>query len=161
MRVKVGYRTASKECYNKFCKDNPDIKLTPEEYTEILYTYAYMFRDYILETGEKIKMMWGFGYFSVNKAKTRKYSSKVDAEGKPYIALPIDWVKTKKEGKRIYNFNYHTNGFKFRWLWFRTTAYFYKSEIWNFKPSRLSSRTLGAYLNKKSAEYQDVYHEWV
>ena len=104
-------------------------------------------------------MQWGIGCFSINKKKTRKYRNNKD--GKRVIALPVDWSKTKKGEKAIYNFNYHTEGYKFRWIWFNDTAYFMKSDIWNFRPSRLSSRAIAdRLLRRKDKNYSDIYHEW-
>lgn len=160
MRVPVEYRSASVECYRDFCKQNPQIRITAQQYFSVIRTYNNMFRDYILETGEKVKMPWGIGYFSINKKKTRKYGTNKNT-GERVLALPIDWKKTRAAGKRIFNFNYHTDGYKFRWLWFNDSAYFLKSDIWNFKASRESSRSLADYLlRKKDVNYADIYQEW-
>ena len=43
----------------------------------------------------------------------------VTVDGKDRVALPIDWQKTKERGKVIYNFNYHTDGYFFGWMWFK------------------------------------------
>lgn len=159
MRVSVEWRSASVPCYEDFCTKYPDIKISCKQYCDIIRTYNVMFRDYILETGEKVKMPQGIGYFSVNKKKTLKYGT--NNKGERVIRLPIDWVKSKKEGKYIYNFNYHTEGYKFRWLWFNDTAYFIKSDIWVFKPSRFTSRALAdKLLRSKDKNYADIYREW-
>ena len=39
------------------------------------------------------------------------------------------------------------------------TARFKNSDLWYFKPSRLTSRLLSHYL-KTSDKYQHIYHEW-
>lgn len=160
MRVPVEYRTASVSCYKDFCRKHPDIEITAKQYANVVRTYNTMFRDYILETGEKTKMPWGIGYFSVNKKKTKKWGINPHT-GERALALPIDWKKTKENGKLIRNFNYHTEGYAFRWVWFSDTAYFYKADIWNFKPSRTSSRALADKLIRaKNMNYADLYHEW-
>lgn len=156
-RVAVEYRSASKEAYNKFCKDTPEVKLTYKQFSEIIHTYNSLFRDYILETGEKAKLPWGIGFFSINKKKMRRHR---DWDGKRYMTLPIDWKKTKAAGKRVYNFNYHTDGYKYRWIWFTDSAYFHYSALWNFMPSRDSSRAIAAYINKPEGNFANVYHEW-
>lgn len=159
-RVPVEYRSASKDCYKDFCKKYPQIKITAQQYYNIIRTYNIMFRDYILETGDKAKMPWGIGTFSINKKKTRKYGTNWKT-GERVLALPIDWKKTREAGKHIYNFNYHTEGYKFRWLWFNDSAYFLKSDVWNFIPSRESSRALAdKLLRSKDTNYSDIYHEW-
>jgi hypothetical protein len=159
MRVQVEWRSASIQCHEDFCKKYPDIKLTAKQYGEIIRTYNIMFRDYILETGEKAKMPQGIGQFSINKKKTRKYG--MNDKGERVIRLPVDWVKTRKAGKYIYNFNYHTEGYKFRWIWFEHSAYFLKSDIWVFRPSRGTSRAIAdKLLRDTSKNYADIYHEW-
>lgn len=157
MRTKIDWRSSSKDSYNNFCKKYSSIKLTYDEWRNILYTYNESFKEYILETGEKVKLPFGFGEFSINKKKRRKLKNDVD--GKEFVNLPIDWQKTKEKGKVIYNFNYHTEGYFFGWMWFKNTARFKNSDLWYFKPSRLTSRLLSHYL-KTNDKYQYIYNEW-
>lgn len=156
-RTKVDWRSGSKENYLDFCKKHPTISLTYEEWRNIIYSYNDMFRMYIMETGEKVKLPFGIGVFSINKKKRKKLIVK---GGKEYINLPIDWKKTKEKGKRIYNFNYHTNGYFFGWFWFKETALFKQSNLWFFKPCRTTSRLLNHYL-KTDEKYQHIYKEWI
>ena len=156
MRTKIDWRSSSKDNYNQFCKKHPSIQLTYDQWRNILYTYNESFKEYILETGYKAKLPYGFGEFSINKKKRRKLKL---ADGKEFVNLPIDWQKTKEKGKVIYNFNYHTEGFFFGWMWFKQTARFKNSDLWYFKPSRLTSRLLSHYL-KTNDKYQHIYKEW-
>ena len=157
MRTKIDWRSSSKENYNQFCKKHPSIKLTYDEWRNILYTFNELFKEYILETGDKAKLPYGFGEFSINKKKRRRLKNSVD--GKEFVNLPIDWQKTKEKGKIIYNFNYHTEGYFFGWMWFKQTARFKNSDLWYFKPSRLTSRLLSHYI-KTNDKYQNIYREW-
>lgn len=155
MRVKVDWRSASVENYKNFCKKHPSIKLTFDEWRNIIYSFNEAFRNYILETGERAKLPFGFGEFSVNKKKRRKMKGLRDE----FINLPIDWKKTKEKGKYIYNFNYHTEGYFFGWLWFKETSRLRHTKLWYFKPSRVTSRMLSHYI-KTDEKYQHMYHEW-
>lgn len=157
MRTKIDWRSSSKENYNSFCKNNPSIKLTYDEWRNILYTFNECFKEYILETGDRAKLPYGFGEFSINKKKRRKLKNSID--GKEFVNLPIDWQKTKEKGKIIYNFNYHTEGYFFGWMWFKNTARFKNADLWYFKPSRLTSRLLSHYI-KTNDKYQNIYREW-
>lgn len=157
MRTKIDWRSSSKDNYNQFCKKHQSIKLTFDEWRNILYTYNESFKEYILETGDKAKLPYGFGEFSINKKKRRRLKNNID--GKEFVNLPIDWQKTKEKGKVIYNFNYHTEGYFFGWMWFKQSARFKNSDLWYFKPSRLTSRLLSHYL-KTNDKYQHLYHEW-
>lgn len=156
-RVKVDWRSASKENYIAFCKKHPDIHVSFDEWKNIIYQFNESFRNYILETGKKERLPHGFGEFSINKKKRRKM--KVTPEGAEHINLPIDWVKTKAKGKVIYNFNYHTEGYFFGWMWFKSSARLKGLDFWYFKPSRTTSRMLAHYL-KTNEKYQHIYNQW-
>ena len=155
MRVKIDWRSASRENYKSFCKKHPSIKLSFDEWKNIVYTFNEEFKDYILETGEKAKLPFGFGEFSVNKKKRRKKKGLNDE----FVNLPVDWKKTKEKGKIIYNFNYHTEGYFFGWMWFKETARLRNTELWYFKPCRSTSRLLSHYINTNE-KYQHLYREW-
>lgn len=155
-RVKIDWRSSSKDNYKNFCKKHPLLKLTFDEWRNIIYSFNEAFKNYILETGEKAKLPLGFGEFSINKKKRKKFK-KVD--GVDVINLPIDWQKSKEKGKRIYNFNYHTEGYFFGWMWFRETARLKHTNLWYFKPTRTTSRLLSHYI-KTDEKYQHIYREW-
>lgn len=155
-RVKIDWRSSSKDNYKNFCKKHPLLKLTFDEWRNIIYSFNEAFKNYILETGEKAKLPLGFGEFSINKKKRKKFK-KVD--GVDVINLPIDWQKSKEKGKRIYNFNYHTEGYFFGWMWFRDTARLKHTNLWYFKPTRTTSRLLSHYI-KTDEKYQHIYREW-
>ena len=155
MRVKVDWRSASRENYNNFCKLHPSMKLTFDEWRNIIYSFNDSFKNYILETGEKAKLPFGFGEFSINKKKRRKRKGLNDE----FLNLPIDWQKTREKGKRIYNFNFHTEGFLFGWMWFKQSARIKNSDLWYFKASRVTSRLLSHYI-KTDDKYQHMYNEW-
>ena len=156
MRVKVDWRSASKENYNNFCKKHPSIKLSFDEWRQIIYTFTDGYKEYLLETGERARLPFGFGEFAINKKKRKKIKKN---NGREFINLPVDWKKTKEKGKIIYNFNYHTEGYFFGWMWFKETARLKYLELWYFKPSRVTSRLLSHYL-KTNEKYQHLYHEW-
>ena len=156
MRVSVDWRSGSKENYHAFCKKYPSIKLTFDEWKNILYTFNESFKTYILETGEKARLPFGFGEFSISKKKRRKIKG---VNGQEFINLPIDWKKTKEKGKYIYNFNYHTEGFFFGWKWFKESTRLKHSYLWFFKPSRVTSRLLSHYI-KTDEKYQHLYKQW-
>jgi hypothetical protein len=156
MRVKCDYRQASRETYNRWKSSHPNSTITFLEYQNIIYTFNYNFRDYILESGNKAKMPWGFGDFAIAKNKRKKLRK--TKEGKDVINLAIDWKKTRAAGKHIYHMNFHTEGYSFKWKWFIKTARFYQAEIWTFKPSRVTSRLLKHYITER--HLQNKYKEW-
>jgi hypothetical protein len=155
MRVKVDWRMASKATYRQFCEENPEIKLSYVEFQNIIYSFNEGFRDYLMETGMKGKLPWGFGDFAVTKRKPR--IKKILEDGSEIISLPVDWKKTREAGKKIYHLNSHTEGFKFSIKWFLDSRRFKYSEIWTFKPSRTTSRLIRHYIQQG---HQHRYYEW-
>jgi nucleoid DNA-binding protein len=155
-RVKVDWRSSSKDNYKNFCKKNSLIQITFDEWRNIIYSFSDAFKNYILESGDKAKLPYGFGEFSINKKKRKRYKM---VDGKEVINLPIDWQKSKEKGKRIYNFNYHTEGYFFGWMWFKESTKFRNVDLWYFKPSRNTSRLLSHYI-KTDDKYQHIYNEW-
>ena len=155
-RTKVDWRSASKDNYNDFCRRHPSVELTFDEWRNIIYTFTNMFREHILETGERAKLPFGFGEFSINKKKRRKMKG---VDGKEFVNLPVDWKRTKEKGKIIYNFNFHTEGYFFGWMWFKSTVRLKNTDLWYFKPSRTTSRLLAHYV-KVNDKYQHLYHSW-
>jgi hypothetical protein len=156
-RVKVSYRTVSREVYDRFCVANPDVKLSFDKWLEIIYTFNYNFRDHILETGDRCKLPWGLGTFSISKKKTIRT---VIYNGKEFTVMAVDWAKTKKVGKKIYHLNSHTDNYRYKWRWFVKDARIYLADIWIFKPSRVSSRKLAEYLKRPNSHYPQIYREW-
>jgi nucleoid DNA-binding protein len=152
-RVKVDWRSSSKDNYKNFCKKNPSIQISFDDWRNIIYSFNEYFKNYILETGEKARLPLGFGEFSINKKKRKRT---VTIDGKEKITLPIDWQKTKEKGKVIYNFNYHTEGYFFGWVWFKETTRIRLVDLWYFKPTRTTSRLLSHYL-KTDDKYQYIY----
>ena len=120
MRTAVEWRSSSKSNYEDFCKKHPSIKLTYDEWKNVIYTFSEKFKEYILETGEKAKLPLGLGEFSIVKKKRKKI--KKDKDGREFINLPVDWKKTREKGKIIYNFNYDTEGYFFGWVWFKRST---------------------------------------
>lgn len=157
MRTPVDYRSAGKNSYNSFCKKHPEINISFDLWRNLVYGFNEEFKLYILETGEKAKLPGGIGDFSINKKKRKRI--KVAPDGREFINLPVDWKKTKEKGKIIYNFNYHTEGYYFGWVWFKKTARFRNSDLWYFKPTRTTSRLLGHYIMADN-KYQHLYNTW-
>lgn len=155
-RVAVDWRSASKDNYKDFCKTYPSLSLSYDEWRNILYGFNDSFKEYLLETGDKARLPMGFGEFGIKKKKRVKTKKTGDKE---YVNLPIDWKRSKEKGKVIYNFNFHTEGYFFGWMWFKKTARFKHSDIWYFKPCRNTSRLLSHYL-KIDDHYQHLYKEW-
>lgn len=157
-RPKIGFRTASKEAYAKFCNENPTVTLSFEDYKKILYTFNENLMNHLLETGDKTKFPYGLGELVISKYKPIKYVKGKD--GKERINLSVDWVETKKAGKYVYLLNTHTEGYKYCWMWRWWQSRLKYAFIWKFSVSRSHSRKLSAYLKKANSPYRDIYKEY-
>lgn len=155
MRSHVDWRSASKDNYKDFCKKNPTISISYNDWKTIIYLYNEWFRDQILETGQKMRFPGGIGDFSINKKKRRKLKGHNDE----FVNLSVDWKKTREKGKIIYNFNYHSEGYFFGWMWFEESARFKYSNLFYFKPCRVTSRKISEYIFKDQ-RYQHLYQQW-
>lgn len=157
------------ECYKKFKKEHPEYKkLTFEQFKKVIRTYNTMIMEYVLETGKEFKLPFGFGTLTINKKKQTVFFEK---DGKKRIILAVDWKTTKQLWKDdpesaqikklVYLTNPHSEGYRFKWIWFPKSARFTMSELWTFQPSRKSSRTLAQKLkdSSRSTFYQSLYQE--
>ena len=154
MRNKIDYRTASKAAYTNFCNKNTSVTISYEDWKSVIYGFNELFKIYALETGDDVRLPHGFGDFRIKKKKRKK---RVGLEGE-FNNLPIDWKKSKEKGKKIYNFNFHTEGYFFGWVWNKNSTRLANSNMWYFKACRVTSRLLAHYL-KADAKYQHIYRE--
>lgn len=154
-RNKVDYRMAGRENYKVWKAEDPTHTLSYTEWANIIYTFNYNFRDYLLETGYKASLPWGCGWYAISKRRMKNFKQ---VQGETKVGLPIDWGRWREDGKIVYMLNSHTEGFRFKWRWFITESRFSHPEIWVFKPYRVTSRMLTHYLRQE--EYQFKYQEW-
>lgn len=157
------YRSASKENYNRFHLENPTIKITFKEYEAIIRTWNKKFAIHCLETGDKIMFPFGFGPIAVNRKKTERYF--VDKDGIEHIILPVDWPATlddkeNPEHKKIYIMNFHTEGYRFNWFWFKNESKLRMSDVWVFQPAKSLKNLLTTYLTNPTTKYYQRYREW-
>lgn len=157
-RIFKEYRMTSRENYTLFCEENPEIKLSFVEWQNVIYGFNEGFRDYILETGEQAKLPYGFGNFCITKKKRKRLFTNRET-GEQFINLPVDWKKTREAGEKVFHFNSHTEGYTFKLFWSRSSARFLYSEVWSFKPLRITSRLITHYIKidpNNQHKYQDA-----
>lgn len=157
-RPSIQYRTSSKKAFKNFKEAHPRIDITYDQFDSIIRTCNEMIMEYVMETGEKFRLPHGFGDISIHKWKPKRKRYRPD--GKIINNLPIDWVKTMQTGKRVLQLNFHTGGYKFRWVWFISTAKFKHSNIFSFKANRSASRKLAKYLKIPNSPYVQIYRSW-
>jgi len=131
---------------NYFKKSEFKRKLTKPEYLKLLNG----FNDFIMESilnGETVYLPGKLGAIQV---VGKKRNIKVNDWG--ISGLSINWVETKKlwescekskqQQKKIYNFNEHSNGIGYRFMWSRTAVTLGNKYFYTYCPNRESKREL-------------------
>ena len=158
MPYTVEYRSGSTEAYRKFKSANPDIRIGIVKWRAITRDFNELFAEYLLQTGEREKLSHGMGSFSISKKKTVKI---INHRNGSHISLPVDWVQSKKLGKKIYMMNSHSDGFRCKWKWFREESTIKLPQIWMFKAIRPRSRDIARYLKDiDGAVYLERWKQW-
>lgn len=158
MRPVYDSRTGSQQTWKRF-KELKQVNIPFEDYLKILHTFGELLMVHLLETGDRVRLPWGLGYFGVNKKKRKRIV--IDVAGKKGFNLPVDWKTSKEVGKIVYHMNFHTDGYTYHWAWFPASSKIKGAHIWKVEPLRVFSRTLAAYLKKPDSPYKNLYKEWL
>lgn len=152
------WRSASRENYKEFKKSHPKTSITFTDFHNIIYTWNGLFMKEVMETGEKIKIPHGMGPICITKYRPKSY---IDKDGNIKINLAVDWVKTREEGKVIYNLNHHSDGYKYYFNWAAQDSYLKAPKMWSLKVARKHSRKLASIIKDASSNLKDKYKQWV
>lgn len=159
-RYTASLRTASRDCWLEFRKTYPSIEITYEEYKNIIYTDNANRMFHVLETGEELPLPYGFGKISIQRKKTIPTYTDTKT-GYTHIILPVDWKKTKETGKKVYFYNDHTEGWRFKWVWFKHSSTGLKmKDVWSFKVAREWSEQLNKFVTREDKKYLFTYTEY-
>lgn len=164
-RPKSEYRTGSKESFQKFRKSYPEIKITLDQFVAILHSHALHLTEYILETGELVKMPFGLGTLTI--AKYKKSKERYTQTGKTFTNLPPDWSKTlqlwreceecKAKKQLVFHLNSHTQGYYYYWRWNINKVTIRAPYLWTFSLNREHGRKLKDYLLQPNSHYKEIY----
>jgi hypothetical protein len=98
-----------KDMYAEYIKDKEvgsPYYVSYKEYVDICSLFYKGISKLIIDEGVRFKLPFALGEVFILKRK-------IKANNK----MPIDWVLSVQEGKRIYNFNEHTGGFGYKFFW--------------------------------------------
>lgn len=157
-RPKLEFRSASKESYKQFLKEAPEFKITFKQYQEGIREINHQYIIYCLESGNPVKLPYGLGVLAVNRKKGKKIFK--DQDGNKHICLAVNWAETKKEGKKIYHLNEHSDGYHCNWYWIKSLSKIRIKEIWSFKIAKINSQLLKTYCFDPDIKYYLKYHEY-
>lgn len=141
-------------------KDCP-VEMDKQEYVKIVKGFMKFIMDKVHD-GETVTLPASLGQLEIIGQKRRVT---VDDDGKIY-GLPINWVKTlklwdenfeaKKEKKKVYQFNEHSRGIRYRFAWTkqRIPMGFYSKKPYFFSASRKNKRRLWKSISEDHKEYR-------
>lgn len=143
-----------RDFFDSFKEKHPDIDISPETYYKILNTGGQVMADAIIDDGE-IKFANRIGVLTIRKFRPKgKGSSFMSAELMPAI---YNSGESRKQKKMIFQFNDHTGGFVYRFLWSKLTCkMIIDKHMWKFIPIRSIKRRLAAGLKAGVLDYPIV-----
>lgn len=137
----------------KLYRDKGNKAVNCKDYLKIVNSLMKYIFEKTLE-GYEVKL---FNRTGSLKIVGKKEKPKLDENGE-IIGLAPDWVKTKKlwetdpkakeERQRVYHFNEHTNGIRYRMAWSRKGILAKYKEYYSFKLMRANKRAI----NKKALD---------
>lgn len=157
-RPKIQFRSASKETYNIFIKENPELKLTYKQYDMCIREINHQYVLHCLETGNAVKLPYGLGVLAVNRKKGKK--TFIDEKGTKHICIAINWNETNKLKRKVYHFNEHTDGYHCNWYWIKSLSKIRIVSMWSFKIAKINSQLLKTYCFDSEKKYYLRYHEY-
>lgn len=133
-----------KDMYEEYISDKDEDSpyyVTYKEYVDICSLFYKTISKLIIDESIHFKLPFAMGEIYVIKRK-------IKADNK----MPIDWVLSVKEGKRIYNFNEHTAGFGYKFFW--TKPYHIKNKfLYRLIFTRSNKRGLAKAIKQQHKDY--------
>ena len=120
------------------------------KFKEILSDYFMMASEKALTENTSIKLFGKFGKIEILKNKPVFYKES------GAIGLPVDWVASKKAGKKVYYTNDDRDGYVYKWKWTKSIKWVKGISWYKFVPTRHNKRTLTKILQNKSIDFFEV-----
>ena len=153
-------QTDSRKCYDKFIERHPQYKgrVSFQEYRKSIHSINTYYRNFLLNTGSMMHIPNGLGNMIIQRNKRKTH---IDPEtGKLVVKAPIDWIKSKAEGKYIYILNAETGGYTFRYRWFNKDCRIPHSNIWEMIMTKESKNALRDKIIDPEGNYQSLYKDF-
>lgn len=146
--------------YN-FYSRKTDKPVQKSSYLKLIREYNKFLMDHVLD-GHEVVFPHGLGSLQVSG---KKIEIKFTPEGRP-LNLPPDWRLTKKlwdsneEAKKnkqlVYHSNPHTNGIRYKFIWFKDRYKIENKMIFSLKVSKIARNKLAERIIA-GKEYKVVY----
>jgi hypothetical protein len=131
--------------YKDYIKDIPidsTYYVTYNEYAKIVGLFYKEVSSKIINEGELFRMPFRLGDTYIEKKK-------LDYNNRP----PIDWQMTTQHGKVIYNFNEHSDGYKYEMKWSKLTSIFHNLYLYRLVYTRTNKRKVAKCIKEKTIDY--------
>lgn len=138
MRI-TGSKTL-KEAYKYYTEDIPETSpffVDYKTYRDICQEFNKSICKYILEESGEFQLPYRLG--SLRIKKTKMDYDKINH-------MRPDWKKTKEVGKTVYHLNDHTDGYRYRWAWNKSSVVTVGKKLYSFYPTRTNKRELAKLL---------------
>lgn len=125
-------KLTSTEIYKKVVSQDKELKkkITLKKYKRIIKAYNAALIDELVETGVPIKLPYAIGVLAIigrrNDALLKMKKENI------VKSSAIDWVNTKKYGKKIIYTNMNTNGYIFRIYMKMSNSTIVLKDFWSF-----------------------------
>ena len=144
-KIKNAY-TVSK-MYDSYLAQNPEGTydyVDKKMYVRIVEDYCKHLADSIVDGGEIVKLPYNKGPIGIFKwlSKSTKLSK-----------APVDWVKSKELGKKVYLTNAHSNGYVYKFFWDKGLRQKTLLSFYKFKACRALTRRLAEVIKTKQNDY--------
>lgn len=131
---------------SKFIDQKNNFKLDEKLYKEICKKALLLMRQSILN-GNALNLGSRMGYLQITKKPVNIVSYQKKANSL------IDWVASKKLGKKVINFNDHTDNYVYKITWLKGTCNAKNKGIYQFIPNRFFKRELAFYIKSLKRDY--------
>lgn len=138
---RVGY--INRESYNLFKEKYPENPTTYKQYIEVLKESTVAIHDHILDNPLGFKLPYNLGYIAVHKFKAKDDQT------------AVDWVNTRKLGRRIPLTNMHSFGYMYKIKYYPNPRV-QPIKNFMFKAHRLLNRDLGKNIKQNLREYISI-----
>ena len=160
-KIKADYGV--EDYYRFFKKDNPDIKISYQQFTKIINKFNERLVNLIIEDNLEYRIPHLGASLSIRKLK----SSPRIVDGKLYNPSPVDWVTTNKlwdedeeakEKKLLVRYtNSNTSKYVFRVFFKKNIAPFINKKYYNFKTCRKFARAIAQRINDEDKDRYDAF----
>jgi hypothetical protein len=134
--------------YEEYLKSNPEGSydyVSKEVYVDIVESFSKYIAECVVDKGLIIDLP-----FNKGKLGIFKWMSK---QSRNLTKVPIDWVKSKALGKRVYLTNSHSNGYTYGFIWNKELRQANLLSCYKFRPARNLTRKLAMMIKTKQNDY--------